>query len=71
MRMEKQPATTRSLLLSMGGRMWRNHLPKAELRILSGSAARAKKGKTEETPTNCRIPLPKIRPRTAANLIRP
>jgi hypothetical protein len=55
----------------MGGRKWRIHPPTLEFLILLGSAARAKKGKTELTPTNCRKPLKKIMQTTEISLSLP
>jgi hypothetical protein len=51
-KMEKVPATASKWFVDMGGRKCRNHLPKDEFRIRSGSAAKAKNGKIEVTPTN-------------------
>ena len=55
----------------MGGRKFSIHPPKREFLIRLGSDARAKKGKTEPTPTNCSSPLKKIMQTTATSLSFP
>jgi hypothetical protein len=69
--MEKHPAATRSLLLSICGRKWRSQFPNEDFLIRLGSAARAKNGKIDETPTICRKELKNIVSNTTASFNLP